>query len=677
MKGVHMKRRQLCSFFLFNLLTHGASTILNGAELKDSFPATSSFLEPELVERLFAREGREQVSLKNDDVKMTFGGVLKEEFALAKNATLLNKIIPDQSNYFRQTFDLTANVVYGEEKYDHKAAEVFVNLRSRALFGSSGKANPTTTETIKIEGVDDVTGRHAHLATQPLVWLREGWLSTSLNALFGDTDGPFQFLKIGLFPFELGRGISLGSGDTRKDYLGLYSGYENDIQASGILISGDVVPDMFKYDLYYAKLEEKSDSFSETMKVIKMNQPALRLNPFRGIWKDNDLFAVRFKYTPLEESKLGNLTLEPYVLYNIASDRTIEVEGDAKSKLGTAGFAFEYKSPCTCFELGAETAFNFGEEDVYQIDRNVIKLERSSSGDVFVQYSHIVTDQNNTRATVTDDIRQAVRGLNSVQNGYGFITDNGVQLYNSSAEFDPRHSRFRNRFRPAYTNFYRGVMFVTDAAYTIKPADLRVAATYGYASGDRDPHAVEQNKSYKGFIGLLESYSGKRVPSVFLLSARKLKRPLSLDVDTEAIPTDESFTDLHYVGSGLTWFPWKHKESKFFLQTNVLGYFKAHQSPSYDAATRQVLRDKKASRFLGVEWNIRSQVEGFKNLTFFMDFAVFFPGTYYKDVQGLPLRGDVVRELNLSNEDLLSRAPNYRLAHDIAFYLNTGMTYRF
>ena len=71
-------------------------------------------------------------------------------------------------------------------------------------------------------------------------------------------------------------------------------------------------------------------------------------------------------------------------------------------------------------------------------------------------------------------------------------------------------------------------MAVVDSSYLFEDVDLKVAAAYGYASGDDNPHTVERDKNYKGFVGLHELYAGKRVPSVFVLDARKVKRPLTL-----------------------------------------------------------------------------------------------------------------------------------------------------
>ena len=94
----------------------------------------------------------------------------------------------------------------------------------------------------------------------------------------------------------------------------------------------------------------------------------------------------------------------------------------------------------------------------------------------------------------------------------------------------PQYTNAADRFRPAYKNDFDGWMAVLDAAYNLRKWNLKWAVSWGYASGDVNPHIVEKDKKYNGFVGLHEGYCGKRVQSIFLLDMRLLKRPLALAV---------------------------------------------------------------------------------------------------------------------------------------------------
>ena len=599
-----------------------------------------------------------------NDVKITVGGKTSSDCYIAKNLIMLNSAIPDEIGYFKQTVDLTGRIAWGKEKFGHNALEVFNDLRAKGLWGDSGSAVNTLNDTIKLDGIDVVVGSHKHKNKKAYINLRETWFQVSLNAVFNLEHERVQFAKFGFFPFSLGRGIALGAvyGQT-KDFLGISSGYNSDQFAPGIDIHGDIIKDKLSYDFYYAKLEENSDNLGKTFNFIKANHVGKSDRPWRGVDKDNDLLALRFKWKD-ENTKLGTLELEPYILYNEASDRKIEFEADAKSELGTAGVSLDIKK--NNFECGAEGAFNFGQETAYNIDRNELAIGNSNA-QVIVKYTKIV-DVNGAVVNVTTANKTIVDASNNITND-SYIGTGDEALYNSAT-----------RFRPEYTNKYGGWMFVADAAYTFDEADVKIAATYGYASGDKNPHSpqnsdIEKDKTYRGFVGLQEWYTGKRVKSVIVLDARKIKRPLTIPTDERSAGDDTSFTDLQFIGAGITWFPKEHNVDRFSLTSNVLSYWKAYTAHKYDRAN-ETTSSAEASKFLGVEWNVRLRYEVFKNFHAYGDFAIFFPGTYYNDVKGTPLRGDIYNKLDAANRTGLDPA-NYRLGNDTACYMNLGLFYKF
>jgi len=624
--------------------------------------------------------GKSSLSISTGDLEMSFGGRTKVETYQAKNVVMLNSHIPDRLNYFKQTLDFTTNVGFGKQKFGYKAIEFYTDIRAKAVWGDSGAYFSTLDEDVKLDGTGVVVGNHKHKSLRPYLGVREAWLQFTLNSLFPSKDAKLHNIKLGFFPFTLGRGIVLGDiYGVSKDFLGISTGYNSDQFSPGINLHGELIKDKLTYDLYFAILEENTDTLGKTFNFVKSNTIGRLQTPWRGFGKDNQLYAARMQWNAFESDKYGSLDIEPYWLYNEGSDRWIEFDGDSKSELGSAGLGCEYSYGD--FEFGAEGAFNYGREIVFALDRNVLILGRDSSGNVVTKYSKVLGSQGGSSVQVSTANKTAVDANAATVNSKFNDTSSDVLVALNNTEISPGLWNSSDRYRPYYRNKYAGWMFVTDLAYKFKKADLKLAGAYGFASGDKNPHlprnaSTEHNKTYHGFIGLQEGYSGPRVPSVLVLDSRKLKRPLSVSAESREAEDDATFTDMHYIGTGLKWFPLNHDEKKFYLWTNVLGFIKAHRSHKYDSVALHYDHDRYASNFLGIEWNVRVKYEMLKNLFLFGDGAIFFPGTYYKDMKGLPLSGDLYNKLNDANKTDIDPL-NYRISNDTAYFLNAGLDYKF
>jgi hypothetical protein len=371
--------------------------------------------------------------------------------------------------------------------------------------------------------------------------------------------------------------------------------------------------------------------------------------------------------------KAGILDLEPYIFYNAASNQKIEIRPDAKTNFGSYGLNIEYNKGA--FECGSDTAFNYGYERAFGIDRNVAIIA-NNEGTLIEQYSDLLYTNGGKKALVTTDSKKASQKAYEKD-----VNDNGMPI--------PGYPQFTNasdRFRPTYKTTLHGWMTVVDGAYTFKEHDLKVALSYAYASGDKAPHAGDNTDAhYHGFVGLHEGYFGRRVPSFIILDRRNLKRPTSLTSNgSEDVGVDTTFTDMQIVGLGATWFPNVGGKS-LRINPNVLMFWKAFESrkwiidPTVPDVFGRVSDTENASSFMGTEANVISNIELMPDLKLYLNFGIFVPGKYFNDVKGMPLDKDYYAKLvkdegaSFSADD----AAHYRIWNDVAYDLNVGLDYKF
>lgn len=617
---------------------------------------------------------------KRGDSELTIGSITKISNVFQDSTYLLNREIPDQNEYFKHNLDLFFDVKFGQEKYGHPAVQLFTDLRHKGVWGKQAvfadkyEAGSVGIANVKLS--ESIFGSHSHGTGKPLVYVKDGWLQMSLNAMFGVESVNIHTLKLGWFPFELGRGIALGSMyGANKEILGLFT-YSDDKSAPGILLSGSLVKDVVNYDIYYAKFEERNKGLADSLNSDKKHWIGRRTTPWRGINKDNDLFAARIQFkSPSKFEKFGCLELEPYFFINEASDQMIEIAPDATTRLGASGIAAEYS--IKNFEIGGEAAFNFGKEIAQAIDRNITKIKRNETNNATTNtlvevYSHVKDNGGTAFATGANNNVIYQNGVENLNINENLPNDNPAGANHGS---DTLRSN-SDRFRPRYVNNFNGWMAVVDAAYNFEEINLKVAAAYGYATGDSNPHVIEQDKDFRGFVGLHEWYAGKRVKSVLILDERNLKRPISLPAGQEQASIDLSFSDLQHFGLSLEWKP-KLKDKSLMINPNAVVFWKTHTSKKFDAVTGRST-DEDASKFMGTELNIMSKYSPIKDLSIFANFAIFTPGKFFEDVKGIKLDGDYFE--TFIPEDARADADDesrFRLSTSTAVHMNIGFEYRF
>ncbi len=635
------------------------------------------------------------VCFKNGDGEFKIGGDATVENFYHRNAFLLNDKLPDENFYFRHTLDLNFDYVYGQKKFNHKAVEAYLNLRHRGIWGRSqsyADRDSVFSDKATVSIADARTGGHTHASGRVLPWISEAWLQASFNAMFGLNSENVHSIKLGWFPFDLGHGIALGRwyGNNRA-ILGVYNYDKEDKWVPGININGQLIKDKLSYDLYYGKLEERSKSLSDNIDIIRTQWLDKAGIKWRGTHKDNDLYAARLKWKAFKNDDYGTLDLEPYIYYNNAKDQWYEFEPDTNMQFGAYGLSAEYA--ISNFEFGAEVAANYGDEKVVALDRNKIELAADANGAVTEYYSHILTNDpatTNYSAWTKSPVNAASKAVAANTARNNGVAVGGAGLYNAGLSTavlnNPAQAQkvydtptAANRFRPAYTNKLNGWMFVTDAAYKLPDYNLKFAVSYGYASGDANPHEDERSKTYKGFIGINESYCGNRVPSIFLLDRRFLKVPSALTRNSDELVADLAFTDMHLLGAGATWTP-AVGGKKVTVNPNVIFFWK-------DSASKKVIlgaggpndwqasQTENASKYMGSELNLVTECELLKDLKVFGKFAMFIPGSFFTDVAGIQLDDDFFKYAYKVNPNYNPK--DFRLGHDTAYYANVGLGYKF
>ncbi len=617
------------------------------------------------------------LTVTRGDYSMTFGGSTKVEHFFQRNKVLLNKNIPDECEYFKNTFDMIFDLDFGQKRFGHKAAQVYLDLTHKGVWGRNGTfadSEPSAPTQLKMS--DSFFGNHSHSNGRPFVWFREAWLSLSLSAVADkETETPHT-VKVGYFPFEVGRGIGLGSyyGLSRGDQLGFYS-YAEEKAAPGICISGEIVHDRVSYDVYFSRFEERNKDLKDTTGLAHGHYTPAPALPWRGLGKDNDVVAGRLKIAALKNDR-GSLNVEPYIVYNSAPDQKVHVIADSDVKFGVTGLNIEHA--CGDFEWGGEAAVNFGKMTRKAIDTNVTEIFRGDDGRLAERYTKIVqwdpvrnerTKNKVMRSLAVDGVVDQLDYLHkdlhipAPGRGYDMISTD-------------------DRFRKDYEAKFGGWMGVLDAAYTFKDLDIKFALGGGYASGDKDPDMEQENKTYKGFVGLNECYNGKRIKSILVLDERSISRPVIFSKTNVEADKEMSFTNMAFGGFNALWTP-RIFGKKWSVNPNCLFFWNAHQEDKPVVAadggvTFGTPGTDKASKFLGTELNLLTRVEVLKDFSVFANLAFFKPGQFFKDFSGIKLGRDEYFEMARDNGEEGQVDPkNFRLGSNNAYHVNVGFTYKF
>ncbi len=609
--------------------------------------------------------GLAQEQTQINDSSILWSGSISQSSACNCYTELLNKDLPDCTNFMRTSLDLNFDYTKGKVSKGHDAICIHATFRHKGYWG----ADAVRTEKGSFE-LGDVYGfAHTHNLAKPPLWLLSAWLDYSFDALSQAKSDGLNRCRIGYFPFQLGRGIALGdSYGVSQDFLGVFI-RSNDYFMPGAMVYGKTEDESLAYKVYLARPEAKSTTVAQVLGLTKGHWVGSPDLPFGGSFRDDLIGAVQFDFLMKAEEddakkSKRKCVVSPYGFFFYGPDKKVDVDPDSSIELYTFGLAGE--TEFDNFEFGFDMALNRGSQKMRVVDLNKIIIKKDGNTGALTEYYSHILDSTGKPAVVSDSL----------------IAELNKDLHRDGENFDVAGTIFKSkdgRIRDSYRNNYKGFMSVFDAAYSFKEYGFAVSMITGYASGDTNPHSSKTDKDYNGFIGINEAYSSKRVPSLIVLGGACVKRPMTLDADNNGKLKDfigGSFTDIMFVGSGFSFTPTCWKASKAKLMTNVLCFWKEHEG--FKLNNLGAVSNEKASSFLGTELNFCCSCEPIESLVFSFKTAYFFPGAYYSDVKGASLDNEISKQLAAFDIDqIVNNRDKYSLGNDSCYIFVFETKYSF
>ncbi len=584
-------------------------------------------------------QSKPKIFYKTDEIEFAITGKIENEIAGDFNATLFNSKIHD-SLMANQTVINLSFVTKISDFVDSKAT-----FRNKIVWGNH---KVIKTDAAWLKNLDSIPDDHFHKIGPNMLWVRELWTKLDLTNIFKMTNILPQHITIGSFSFQLGRGIALGDAyAVNPASLGFFQDNAVDQYAWGVKLSGGLIKDLMKYDLYCSVLDNKSTSLTDTNFPTQAKAFGTAEPKVRGAGKITFVTAGHFVITPVADKVTGTeLSFEPYFMSYHDAEQKVEYFCDSKAHLSTIGFAVEFSS--NRFEFGVDCATNIGYQYVRGWDRNRTENINRSGVSTFVytdiydvdpkvvvptSANKVVYDPSNT--TQTKAINAVTPG--ALSNGQQIA---GTNLYNSVT-----------RYRLPYTTKFGGFMVLADMSFWMIPKELAFNVTGGIATGDQNPNAnladpldPSVDGNYNAFIPFQEIYSGKRVQSFFnMLSG--FVRPLSLvNTGNQYAGVVDNFSNLRFWGAGISYAP-QHVVREWNINPNIICYWQDIASNMFDRATGKSIEGL-ADRFLGTEANIYFKADLADDVFVSAGAALFVPGQHFIDIEGKPTNGDQRKALD-------------------------------
>jgi len=652
---------------------------------------------------------------KDGDITCDIDGKVRIDSAYGVHTKNLNSESAPIDQFYipgRSTIDIGISLEAGKRTFDRNIVEIAIDLRNRSTWGKPDEVAYTTNAVIKENGYE--FGSHNHEIGVPMVYVRGLDFTMDLNAFFGcdfgRDDENLQFLKMGLFPFEVGRGIALGAAyAVTPDFVTYDPSIVIQEFAPGFMVYGSFgKKGIFDYKAYLGILRNDSASLSDVTANIRSKQFGRTFYPERGFGSFTMVTAGQFNFKVRNDIE-NKVICSPYIVFYHQGEGKVDFDSDSQAEMTTFGFSFEAEHNNISF--GFDCAKNMGTQYVLGIDRNTVigdqrtvtltggsgLVNNSSSASVLVNSKVIYTGADST--TDLKDKNAVYLGMSNarqdaINNVFPSAFNNGTMIpFPASGQYCLKNAD--DRFRDPYKNALVGWMMVIDAALKtiIGETDVAFGATIGAASGDENPNKplksandYMKDATYEGFIGIQEIYQGKKVKSVFFLSGSgKLPRILSIPRETDneegvavGFPSKISrFTNLIFGGASVDF---TLESSGYFWKCNPNLLFFNQMVPVviYDKGIiDRVGRDSLPS-YLGCEANIFLEIslKEMDAMKFFGVATIFFPGSFYSVLKDIPFEKQQIDYIT-KKESGISTGFSPMVGTTPAFYFNIGLECKF
>lgn len=670
-----------------------------------------------------------------NDIALYFGGELKDDLFIYDSVYTLRSDYHDQNNFIRHKLNLDIALTQGTKKYKAPASQACIRLTNYVFWNDEAQYAPFTIEQIGIPPLDSPEFNNMVIARDvkvkpllPLIFVEQAWFKLNFDVFNKRFQDLPTFLKVGYFPYIVGRGVVLGHhDDLAVEYLGWAGegGFTRfPFMPPGVLFHISSTKDL-SLDLYYNLWKETSSSLADNLKPDR--QSRLYGPPERGSGKNRNTWVQKLNFNRHYDD-FGNLLLEQYVVYVDAPEQRIEMAADSSSKLFTLGVMADWHHKGWSANL--EVAGQTGRQRVHAIDRNIEKFGLDSNGSVQAQFSHVLTKASggdNVVVHPSTPVRRIANATNPIdvprnqdlfepQNQLSYLVqnlnnrelsqqdetilkENGTNATVFTRLYNPFNSNLfgNNRFRNPYKLTYQGFLAMFDLCYEFEDHPFKVAGALGYISGDNYPYNDEVDKYFNGFVPMRSRYRGLGVKNYLIFDRLVIPRPLNIAYQTMYAFNDvKDLSNLQYIGLGLTWYPYKKERETLAFTADLTWLWEAATLRKWDkygqypdpTIEQQIARfrntlpngiptkfqgwesTERAHRMIGTELDLRAVYKILNHCDWSTKLVLFFPGRLYKDLDGQP--------------NVLTRRIDERgylhydsLGHQVAFAFVTGLDYRF
>lgn len=324
--------------------------------------------------------GKNKVFLARNDIDMSFGGRVRQEGFYFDKPLTFREDYNDRYRFMRSKYNFDISADFGRRQFGESAVFADVRMTAFNVWDNFDVYTPTVAEPVSfspqnfLKKAEISEHHHDGLVTQ--MYMEEGVVTVRLDKLLAQPARTPVALKAGYFPYQVGRGVSLGSYfDGAIGYLGWQTPGNpgnGTARCPGVELTLGHQDDL-SFHLYYSKWRKRShgpdflrdETRAKRLDINDENTVEIQ----RGPSADRDLFAARLCYTKnLTKDKSRSLYLEPYGVFVNAPELEVELKGDASARIGTFGMMAEYKHDGWCFNM--EIAGQVGHQQMHAIDRN-------------------------------------------------------------------------------------------------------------------------------------------------------------------------------------------------------------------------------------------------------------------------------------------------------------------